>query len=45
MRFCLKSTGPRESILIAIIRIRKMGDSKIRPNNDSMMSINLLVVM
>ncbi|GAA4068642.1 hypothetical protein GCM10022410_13210 [Amphibacillus indicireducens] len=45
MRFCLKSTGPRESILIAIIRIRKMGDNKMMPNSDNKMSISLLMVI
>jgi hypothetical protein len=40
--FCIKSAGPLESILIAIIRIKKTGDNTISPSKERQISINLL---
>ena len=34
-RFCLKMTGPFESILIAIHRIKRIGDNTMIPTKDN----------
>ena len=39
----LKRTGPGESSLIAIMSTKKTGDKMISPNDESMISINLLI--
>ena len=42
---CLKNTGPGESILIAMIKIKNTGDNKIIPNNARTKSPILFIFM